>query len=192
MPKFAEASIRNAQIHADIKNQRVVFSYPDAKNNEPYIHSYALLLNFSFIFNVSFAVFFLVEGWYWLAATLILPAMALTGYFLFFTDTIKHFFPKMNAALGRIFIGHYFYVDFAATDEKNECVIPAFKNMYLNYEAHGDFGRQLKTIDIVPIIYNQRKTHQVFGVGEKTVYAWKATFKFSRKPKDGFMLVEYL
>lgn len=196
MPTFADASMRNAQIHADIKNQRVVFSYPKTKNNEPSFHAVSLWATFTSLLSFGLAIGFALSGMYSLAFMLIAPGIILTAFFFFFTDITKTFYPKMNAMLARVLYGSYFYARFDSADAWNECTIPSFKNIFLHYEAYGDFSKYLIAIDVEPIIYLTRKSYQIswldLGNDDETVYSWKAKFKFSKKPTKGFMAVTFL
>ena len=64
-----------------------------------------------------------------------------------------------------------------------EYVLPSFENFYLGYHLQGDFAAYLVSIDILPVYY---------GLKQDELATWQAVFKFSKHPKNGCMLLEFL
>lgn len=85
---------------------------------------------------------------------------------------------------------------------ENVVVIPQFNNVYLHYEADGEFNEYLEKIEIWELPFNLRiKIHPLMGWwvkpllsikdGEKNSFEFRAVFHFKQKPMNGKLVVTY-
>jgi len=79
--------------------------------------------------------------------------------------------------------------------EDNKCVIPSFKNVFLNYKATGDFSKYLKKIKIFAydFKYHIRTRIGIFVKHKKKAndFVYYAVFEFTKTPIDGYLECEY-
>lgn len=105
-------------------------------------------------------------------------------------------FPELNKKLhDSKYSAEFFPQDFPAN---NIIEIPLFKNMYMDYEATGDFAEQLQKISIIehPFMRHVKKglpfSKKRNKVIKKTnVYLWKCIVEFKDKPKDGQLTLRW-
>jgi hypothetical protein len=71
--------------------------------------------------------------------------------------------------------------------------IPLFENIFLDYNATGEFSKYLKKVEIkeYPVNYKKVKLRKTIKKERQTDY-WKAQFIFSRIPKTGFLEVKFI
>lgn len=82
--------------------------------------------------------------------------------------------------------------------DKNIIEIPLFKNMYMDYDALGDFAEQLIKISIIEHPFNRlTKKGNPFSkkpmniIKKPNVYLWKCILEFKDKPKDGSLVFRW-
>ncbi len=81
----------------------------------------------------------------------------------------------------------YYQARFNGNSEK-EIKIPLFKNIFLDYKTTQDYSRYLSKVMIkeIPLMIIRGKKKQ------KQDDYWFATFIFSKKPRKGFLIVDYI
>jgi hypothetical protein len=100
--------------------------------------------------------------------------------------------PKFNQKVCEIFSKRSAWVFYGGDLDKPLIEIPYFENVYLGYEARGDFGDYLERVEIKPM---PKYTAMDVGDGrivEVNEYEWKAVFSFSKIPLNGEMLIEFI
>jgi hypothetical protein len=105
------------------------------------------------------------------------------------------FYPKFNYYLSWFFSGKS-KLRFTPSSVNNKAVIiPFFSNVYLKYDSSGDMGKHLSKIEIKSHRYIWEKN----SIGKKkdisdykNSFRFYAIFHFSRRPKDGFLEVEFI
>lgn len=199
MPKVSEPEFRNAQIHLDVEERRVVFSYPDATNNSESIGAGAIYGIGTVLWaqGITLALFAIGLAYsfptlLWIAGILCFPPILAAWFITYQSERFKEIFPQINKWYCLLVYGEYCYADFSGTDANNEVIIPYSKNVFLEYEASDDFGKYLKTIDVFPIFGYKLPTFFQYGVGSRRIVGWKAIFKFVKKPARGILSVKYL
>jgi len=95
-----------------------------------------------------------------------------------------------------VLMGRTMQKTFIFTDVENKkCIVPNFKNVFLNYNTTGDFSKYLKKVKIIAyeFKYNIRQRIAVFikHKKEKNDFIYYAVFEFSKAPYDGFLECEY-
>jgi hypothetical protein len=82
--------------------------------------------------------------------------------------------------------------------DKNIIEIPLFKNMYMDYDATGDFAEQLMKVSIIEHPFNRlikkglpfsKKRKNI--IKKPNVYLWKCIIEFKDKPKDGMLVLRW-
>lgn len=98
-------------------------------------------------------------------------------------------------SIGNSYIGIFYPNDV----KNNQIEIPLFTNIFLDYQATEDFSKYLEEFEIKEHPFMCKEIHTSNGKkkGEKldkypNEWLWKATFKFSQKPKLGKLIVEFL
>jgi len=102
-------------------------------------------------------------------------------------------FPEFNKRIHNA----YYSVEFTRENfpANNIIEIPLFKNMYMDYDATGDFAEQLKKITIIEHPFNKLirkgkgKRKQI--IKKRQVNLWKCIFEFKGKPKDGGIEIRF-
>lgn len=86
----------------------------------------------------------------------------------------------------------HFSVDFSPENfpANNIIEIPLFLNMYLDYDATGDFAEQLLKVNIIEHPFNKlikkgRGARKHIIKKKPQVYLWKCILEFKKKPEDG-------
>lgn len=109
---------------------------------------------------------------------------------IFFNKKWKeNYFPKANAGLKEIRAYSMWYIPFIYKKEKNKkirinnlyknfIIIPSFDNIELKYKLYGDFKKNIKNI-VINNHFHENDT------------SWYCIFEFKRRPKKGYMEVEY-
>lgn len=105
----------------------------------------------------------------------------------FFVKTKKgqKWFPRIN----KIIFDKKYSVEFSDCPADKKIEIPLFKNIYLDYEATQEFSDYLQRIEIREhdFSYKVKKKDKPM----KNVLLWKATFFFSKQPKEGKLTVRF-
>jgi len=113
----------------------------------------------------------------------------------------NRYYPELNK---KMHDAHY-SAEFTAANfpvDKNIIEIPLFKNMYMDYDATGDFAEQLIKVSIIEHPFNRlvkkglprlfRKKDDSKNIIKKTnVYLWKCVLEFKDKPKDGQLVLRW-
>jgi Na+-transporting methylmalonyl-CoA/oxaloacetate decarboxylase gamma subunit len=110
-------------------------------------------------------------------------------------------FPELNKKMHDAHYSAEFTPENFPTD-KNIIEIPLFKNMYMDYDATGDFAEQLIKISITEHPFNRltkkgnpfRKKGSIKGIHiikKVNVYLWKCAVEFKDKPKDGSLILRW-
>lgn len=118
-----------------------------------------------------------------------------------FTDTKwgNRKFPEINKKLhDSKYSAEFFPQDFPVTG--NTIEIPLFKNMYMDYEATGDFSEYLEKIEIIEhpfkrhikkgLPFSKKRKHPL----KKTnIYLWKTIFTFKEgcRPQTGSLIMRW-
>jgi Na+-transporting methylmalonyl-CoA/oxaloacetate decarboxylase gamma subunit len=104
-------------------------------------------------------------------------------------------FPELNKKLHDAkYSAEFFPQDFPAN---NIIEIPLFKNMYMDYEATGDFAEHLQKISIIehPFFRHVKKglpfRKRKNIIKKPNVYLWKCIVEFKDKPKDGSLILRW-
>jgi hypothetical protein len=110
-------------------------------------------------------------------------------FYFFYTSTNlgRRIFPEMNKKLADA----RYYTKIKNLNSKT-FELPLFKNMYLDYKAKGDYGKQLKKFEIVEhpfnsIVWKRKKRKDIPMKKKGQIYLWKAVFTFKEIPKDGYL-----
>lgn len=108
---------------------------------------------------------------------------------------VSYLMPKMGY-YSITFFGRTKEKVFIPTDiENNKCIIPLFSNVFLNYNAIGDFSKYLKKVKIIAydFHYHIRKRILFFVIHRdmRNDFSYYAVFEFTKKPLDGFLECEY-
>jgi hypothetical protein len=182
MHKVADGEMSFAKIHIDVKAKKAIFEYPEGTTSRGCIFM-EILVSVGIVWGVMLALAMVIlaqTGNPFTLWLLILPPIIFTtGLCLFRKDELS----KFSAFYMRIMrLGH---IDRLHIDSIKGCeyVLPTFENFYLGYHLQGDFAAYLVSIDIVPVYY---------GLHDQELATWQAVFKFSRHPKNGCMLLEFL
>ena len=116
----------------------------------------------------------------------------------------NRYYPELNK---KMHDAHY-SAEFTAANfptDKNIIEIPLFKNMYMDYEATGDFAEQLIKVSITEHPFNRlvkKGLPRLFRINPKkdntkniikktNVYLWKCVLEFKDKPKDGGLVLRF-
>lgn len=110
--------------------------------------------------------------------------------FFYFGKALNKNEPRMQIKFGKKFERHYSAI-FTEVPKTKYIEIPLFKNVWLDYNATGDFSKYLKEVDI-----REHPFTAVSHLGRKkadspNTYLWRARFYFSRIPKNGQLEVEF-
>jgi hypothetical protein len=105
-------------------------------------------------------------------------------------ENILKMLPKINKILAT---KNSFYYKKITKINKKSFEIPLFENVFLNYEATGDFSRYLKEFKIIEHDFDYCEKKMIIGkiVKEKNQYLWKALFKFHKIPKKGELKIYF-
>lgn len=99
----------------------------------------------------------------------------------------QKWFPKSQAKGGTKYYKRFYPKDL----ENNLAIIPRFKNVVLEYKAHGDFSKQLERVKIREDQYNKMKKGKPEKKKTVELFKWSAIFSFKNKPKNGYLEVVY-
>lgn len=121
-----------------------------------------------------------------------IPAFLIIWAFIFtvFGKKINENEPRMQIKLGKKFDRHYSTI-FTQVPKEKYLEIPLFKNVWLDYNATGEFSKYLTEVDI-----REHPFKVISHLGRKAnekpnTYLWRARFYFSKIPKDGQLEVEF-
>lgn len=137
----------------------------------------------NFPFNKFFLLLLLSYGYAFLTPVVI------TGILSLNKDRLSKWMPKLgyytSVMTGRIKIKTFAKDD--VVDKK--AIIPYFSNVYLNYEASGDFEKYLNKVEILEIPFDYlRKNIILFFMKEKREkndFKYRAVFYFNKHPEKG-------
>lgn len=73
--------------------------------------------------------------------------------------------------------------------ELNKVEIPLFSNVFLDYKATKEFSRYLERVEIIEHPFNRLLVRRNKIKKLPQEFLWKATFYFSKKPKNGWLSV---
>jgi hypothetical protein len=96
-------------------------------------------------------------------------------------------FPKIGYAVHKMYEPTTKLIVTPQSIVDKKFVVPDFKNAFISYNLYGEFKEALERIDIV-----ENNMHVLQIRNSWRCFHWKATFSFSKLPKDGFMEVSYL
>jgi len=99
--------------------------------------------------------------------------------------------PRLQARIARL-SGQSKYRAIVTKLDKTIYEIPMFKNVLLDYKAEGDFAKQLKKIEIVEHPFKIIRKEKGKEVEKPNQSLWKAIFKFTKIPKDGKLVVNFI
>ena len=78
---------------------------------------------------------------------------------------------------------------------EDKFIIPAFKNIFLNYKCTKDFNKYLKKIEVLEIPFNfkiRRFFLPFLKKKERNSFVFRAVFYFSQQPQEGNMEIEFI
>jgi hypothetical protein len=104
----------------------------------------------------------------------------------------KKHFPEINKSLRN---KHYLAI-FKEVPRNKIIELPLFSNIYMDYETEDDFDKYLQEVEIKEHDFKviKRKKKLFKKVSEEyvpNVYLWKAVFKFSKRPKNGYLVIRW-
>lgn len=111
------------------------------------------------------------------------------------TSLGKSVFPGLNKKIrDKHFSARFTSAD--VSDDKLEIELPLFSNIYLDYEASGELSDYLKEVEIKEhdlVVYKRKRFKSKSEPKQEipNVYLWKAVFKFSKKPTNGELKVDF-
>jgi len=111
----------------------------------------------------------------------------LVAYIIIKTRAGKKYFPGFNKKLRN----KNFLAEFKECPINNTIEIPLFSNIYMDYEAEGEFSDYMESFEIkehdFKYIRRKRSGEEIIP----NVSLWKAIFKFRKNPKKGFLQVRF-
>jgi len=122
----------------------------------------------------------------------------LIQYIPFLNKKVNRWIPEINKKLTSV----RYVVTFKKCPENKILEIPLFKNVFLDYDAKGDFSKYLKRVEIREHPFSMISKKQSFKFGgnrrhkqkykkKKNVFLWKASFIFKEVPKRGQLEVRW-
>lgn len=105
----------------------------------------------------------------------------LLGLFFAKTKVGNRLYPKFN----RLILTKRFSAEFTTCPKSKVIELPLFSNIYLDYEADGQFGEYLQKIEIIEHDFNFNTKIGRKKVDMKNIFLWKARFIFKKVPKSG-------
>ena len=115
--------------------------------------------------------------------------------FLIFKNLLKKKWFKIWFPKSQVSSKKWRYYKFYPKDvENNQVYIHNFSNIVLDYKTKGDFSKYLKSIKIREQRYyipKKIKGKVRKGKLKKDLFNWFVKFTFSKKPKDGFLKVNF-
>ena len=116
---------------------------------------------------------------------------------IFFAKRIVRNLAKSTVKLDKIISGHYYNRIFKNVPKEKYVEIPLFRNIFLDYEAKGEFSKYLTHFEIRehPFRYNRIRTNWLGkekGIDkEVNKELWYARFYFKKIPKSGHLEVKW-
>lgn len=124
----------------------------------------------------------------------LVPAV-ITYYLSLDKDRLARWMPKFGAWSAKI-IGGFKEIEYTSKDVINNVVVlPSFNNVYLHYDANGDFEKYLEKVEVMEIPFNFKKRRFLypFDSWKKQYNEWffRVVFFFKQTPINGSMKVEF-
>lgn len=96
-------------------------------------------------------------------------------------------FPKFGAWVHKLHGRQTTLIITSENIKGNQVLVPDFRNAFITYEAYNDFKAKLAEVNITesPVHYLELRS-------DWRCLHWQAVFKFTAKPKNGFMVVRYI
>jgi len=108
------------------------------------------------------------------------------------TKVGQKYYPLVN----KIIHNKRWMAEFNSCPDNLTLELPLFHNMYMDYDAEGEFAEYLTDVQIVEhdvkyIKEGRKKFNDKRLKTKPNVYLWKTVFKFSKKPTNGKIIVRF-
>lgn len=108
------------------------------------------------------------------------------------TKVGQKYYPLVN----KIMHNKRYMAEFTTCPDSCQIELPLFNNMYMDYDAEGEFAEYLTDVQIIEhdvkyIKEGRKKFNDKRLKTKPNVYLWKTVFKFSKKPTNGKLIVRF-
>jgi len=204
--KFQERIPSNARIYINHEKDIVRFKYPNKE--KPFWICFKSFLSLWLLFNTiillvnsTWIIPLIFTSGSWDGIIIDPLSIALLFHAFFIPVTLSLLFvnnekllklmPKINKLSALFPFREYYYKKITKLNSKT-FKIPSFSNVFLNYNAEGDFAKFLKEVEIKEYDFEVIKKGILKKKKKKNDMDWYAVFRFSRIPKSGNFEIRWI